>query len=46
MLLFLQEMWQVFETELNIQKRSLKSGTLYERFIQLLHEHYMKELEA
>lgn len=43
MQLFLLEMWHVFEDELDRRKRSLQSGTLYERFLQLIQEHCMKE---
>ena len=46
MQLFLLEMWHIFEDELDRRKRSLQSGTLYERFIQLVQEHCMKEREV
>jgi AraC-like DNA-binding protein len=46
MQLFLLEMWHIFEDELDRRKRSLQSGTLYERFIQLVQEHSMKEREV
>jgi AraC-like DNA-binding protein len=46
MQLFLLEMWHIFEDELDRRKRSLQSGTLYERFLQLVQEHCMKEREV
>lgn len=46
MQLFLLEMWHIFEDELDRQKRSLQSGTLYERFMQLVQEHCLKEREV
>ncbi len=46
MQLFLLEMWHIFEDELDRRKRSLQSGTLYERYMQLLQEHCMKEREV
>ena len=46
MQLFLLEMWHIFEDELDRRKRSLQSGTLYERFMQLVQEHCMKEREV
>ncbi|RZJ91035.1 MAG: AraC family transcriptional regulator, partial [Chryseobacterium sp.] len=46
MQLFLLEMWHIFEDELDRRKRSLQSGTLYERFIQLVQEHCMKQREV
>lgn len=46
MQLFLLEMWHIFEDELDRKKRSLQSGTLYERFIQLVQEHCMKQREV
>lgn len=46
MQLFLLEMWHVFEDELDRHKRSLQSGTLYERFLQLLQAHCMQEREV
>ncbi|MDO5614702.1 MAG: helix-turn-helix domain-containing protein [Cruoricaptor ignavus] len=46
MQLFLLEMWHIFEDELDRHKRSLQSGTLYERFMQLAQEHCMKEREV
>jgi AraC family transcriptional activator of pobA len=46
MQLFLLEMWHIFEDELDRRKRSLQSGTLYERFLQLVQEHCMQEREV
>ncbi|REC47467.1 helix-turn-helix domain-containing protein [Chryseobacterium pennipullorum] len=46
MQLFLLEMWHIFADELDRRKRSLQSGTLYERFMQLVQEHCMKEREV
>lgn len=46
MQLFLLEMWHIFEDELDRRKRSLQSGTLYERFIQLVQEYCMKQREV
>jgi AraC family transcriptional activator of pobA len=46
MQLFLLEMWHIFEGELDRRKRSLQSGTLYERFIQLVEEYCMRQREV
>ena len=46
MQVFLLEMWHIFEDELDRKKRSLQSGTLYERFLQLVQLHCMKEREV
>ena len=46
MQLFILEMWHIFSNEFEHRKRSLQSGTLYERFMQLLQEHTMKEREV
>ncbi len=46
MQIFLLEMWHIFEDELDRRKRSLQSGTLYERFLQLVQQHCMKEREV
>lgn len=43
---FLLEMWHIFEDELDRKKRSFQSGTLYERFLQLVQQHCMKEREV
>lgn len=46
MQVFLLEMWHIFEHELDRRKRSLQSGALYERFLQLVQEHCMKNREV
>lgn len=46
MQIFLFEMWHIFEDELDRKKRSLQSGTLYERFLVVVQEHCMKEREV
>lgn len=46
MQIFLLEMWHIFEDELDRRKRSLQSGTLYERFLHLVQQHCMKEREV
>lgn len=46
MQVFILEMWHIFANELERHKRSLLSGTLYERFIQLVQEYCMKEREV
>lgn len=46
MQLFVLEMWSIFEEQLDRRKRTIQSGTLYERFIQLVEEHCMKEREV
>lgn len=46
MQLFLLEMWHIFEDEIDRRKRSLQSGTLYERFLQLVQEYSIKEREV
>lgn len=46
MQIFLLEMWHIFEDELDRRKRSLQSGTLYERFLQLVQQHCMKKREV
>lgn len=46
MQVFLLEMWHIFTDELERRKRTLQSGTLYERFIQLVQQHCMKEREV
>jgi len=46
MQIFLLEMWHIFEDELNRKKRSLQSGTFYERFLQLVQQHCMKERQV
>lgn len=46
MQLFILEMWHIFSNEYEHRKRTLQSGTLYERFMQLVQEHCMKEREV
>jgi AraC family transcriptional activator of pobA len=46
MQLFILEMWHIFEDELDRRKRSLQSGTLYERFMQLVQQHCLKAREV
>jgi AraC-like DNA-binding protein len=46
MQLFILEMWHTFANEYEHRKRTLQSGTLYERFMQLIQEHCMQEREV
>lgn len=46
MRLFILEMWHTFTNEYERRKRTLQSGTLYERFMHLVQEHCMKEREV
>lgn len=46
MRLFLLEMWHTFANEFEHRKRTMQSGTLYERFMQLVQEHCMKERQV
>ncbi|WP_276496204.1 AraC family transcriptional regulator [Pontibacter litorisediminis] len=46
MQVFLLEMWHTFANEYEHRKRTLESGTLYERFMHLVQEHCMKEREV
>ncbi len=46
MRLFIFEMWHTFANEYERRKRSLQSGTLYERFMHLVQEQCMKEREV
>jgi AraC-like DNA-binding protein len=46
MQLFILEMWHTFANEYEHRKRTVQSGTLYERFMQLIQEHCMKEREV
>src|SRR4051794_38016249 len=46
MQLFILEMWHIFTDELDRRKRTLQSGTLYERVVQLVQEYCMKEREV
>ena len=46
MRLFILEMWHTFVNEYERRKRSLQTGTLYERFRQLVQDRCMKEREV
>lgn len=46
MRLFIFEMWHTFANEYERRKRTLQSGTLYERFMHLVQEHCLKEREV
>lgn len=46
MRLFILEMWHTFTKEFELRKRSLQTGTLYERFMHLVQEYCMKEREV
>lgn len=46
MRIFVLEMWHTFAKEYERRKRSLQTGTLYERFMHLVQEHCMKEREV
>lgn len=46
MQLFILEMWHTFAKEYERRKRSLQTGTLYERFRNLVQDHCMKEREV
>lgn len=46
MQLFILEMWHTFANEYEQRKHSLQTGTLYERFIQLLQRHCMQHREV
>jgi AraC family transcriptional regulator, transcriptional activator of pobA len=46
MQLFILEMWHTFANDFEHRKRTVQSGTLYERFMQLLQENCMKEREV
>jgi AraC-like DNA-binding protein len=46
MRLFILEMWHTFVNEYERRKRSLQTGTLYERFRHLVQDHCMKEREV
>jgi AraC family transcriptional activator of pobA len=44
--LFILEMWHTFANEYEQRKHSLQTGTLYERFIQLIQKHCMQHREV
>ena len=46
MRLFILEMWHTFANEYEHRKRTLQSGSLYERFVHLVQEHCMAEREV
>ena len=46
MQLFILEMWHTFAKEYERRKRTLQTGTLYERFIQLVQDNCLKEREV
>lgn len=46
MQLFILEMWHIFASEYEQRKHSLQTGTLYERFIQLVQEHSRNQREV
>jgi AraC-like DNA-binding protein len=46
MRLFILEMWHTFANEYERRKRSLQSGSLYQRFVHLVQEHCMVEREV
>lgn len=46
MRLFIFEMWHTFANEYERRKRTLQSGTLYERFMHLVQEYCLKEREV
>ncbi|CAN0597891.1 unnamed protein product, partial [Ectocarpus sp. 12 AP-2014] len=46
MRLFVLEMWHTFAKEYERRKRTLQSGSLYERFVHLIQEHCMVEREV
>ncbi|MBX6379379.1 MAG: AraC family transcriptional regulator [Thermoflavifilum aggregans] len=46
MRLFIFEMWDISADEYERRKRSLQTGTLFERFMSLVQEHCMQEREV
>jgi AraC-like DNA-binding protein len=46
MQLFIFEMWHTFANEYEHRKRTIESGSLYDRFVQLVQQHCMKEREV
>ena len=44
--LFILEMWHIFANDYERRKRTIQSGTLYERFIDLVVNNCMKEREV
>ena len=46
MQLFLFDMWHIFAAEYERRKRTIESGSLYEKFMQLVPEHCMEQREV
>ena len=46
MQLFLFDMWHIFANEYERRKRTVESGSLYEQFMHLVHEHCIAEREV
>ena len=46
MRLFILEMWHTFANEYERRKRTLQSGSMYERFVHLVQEHCVAEREV
>ena len=46
MQLFLFDMWHIFAAEYERRKRTTESGSLYEKFMQLVYQHCMQEREV
>ena len=46
MQLFLFDMWHIFAAEYERRKRTIESGSLYEKFMQLVQEHCMEQREV
>jgi AraC family transcriptional regulator, transcriptional activator of pobA len=46
MQLFIFEMWHIFANEYERRKRTVESGSLYEQFMHLVHEHCMEKREV
>lgn len=46
MQIFILEMWHLFANEYDQRKHSLQTGTLYERYIELLQRHCLKHREV
>lgn len=46
MQLFLFDMWHIFANEYERRKRTVESGSLYEQFMHLVHEHCFEKREV
>lgn len=46
MRLFILEMWHIFSNEFEHRKRTIQTGTLYERFMNLLQEFSMRQRDV